>query len=536
MSKMNERIKYPIGVQSFSEIINGNYVYVDKTEYVYHLVEEGKYYFLSRPRRFGKSLFLSTLEAFFLGNRGLFKGLAIDTHESIDWIKHSLLHLDFNAKDYTRDDLSLYNHIDGYLTKWEAEYGVEPRIRDLDTRFADVITAANQKTGRQVVILIDEYDRPLLQNLSKERQPRQALFRDMLKGFFGVLKSCDQYIRFAFLTGITKFGRVSVFSDLNNLEDITLDSKYNGICGITESELSDNLKSGIENLAKANDLSFGETCSRLKLSYDGYRFSFRKNEGIYNPFSVLNVLKKEEFGDYWFQTATPTMLVELLRDCDTDLTQLDGAARGENELMGLDPVLSDPIPVLFQSGYLTIKDTMMVGRKKMYRLGFPNEEVEDGFLEALLPFYVNRKTVSDGTELSSRCIEALRVADVDGFMLILKSLLAGVPYSESGKSSKRIHEGRFRDVLFIICRLMGLTVHCELHTALGRIDMIVETDSYVYVMEFKVDKSPEEALAQIEDRHYADRYLADSRTVVKVGVEFSTRERNISAWAVSDIS
>lgn len=524
---MSEPKGYPIGVQSFSEIIRHNLYYVDKTEYVYRLVKENKYYFLSRPRRFGKSLLLSTLEAFFRGQRELFKGLAISRHDDIDWEEYPVLHFDFNAKDYTHDDASLYNHIDSRLTKWEERYGIKPKIMDLDTRFADVVTEAHRRTGRQVVILVDEYDRPLLQNIGKANRGREEKFRNMLKGIFGVLKSCDRHIRFAFLTGITKFGRVSVFSDLNNLRDISLLRDYNAICGISESELTENFSEPIEYLGRQYGLSYAQTCAKLKRDYDGYRFTSWETEGIYNPFSLLNAFNNREFGDYWFVTATPTMLIELLKESDWNLFELDGTTRTENELMGLDPVFSDPIPVLFQSGYLTIKGTEKDGRKLLFRLGFPNEEVESGFLDALLPYYVD-KTPRDGEFRVSRFIDALRNGNVDSFMELLKSLMAGISYNES---SDRIHENRFRNAMFIICRLIGLSAYCEIHSSLGRIDMTIKVGNYIYVMEFKVDESPQEALAQIDRKHYTDRYMSEDRTIVKVGVEFSTSERNIKSWA-----
>ena len=523
---MSERKKYPIGLQSFSEIINGEYLYVDKTEFIYRMIDTGKYYFLSRPRRFGKSLLLSTIEAYFLGQRELFRGLAIDRHEDLKWESHPVLHLDLNAQDYTKDEQSLYNQIDTYLRIWEDRYGVVPEVKDLGIRFSLVIEAAYRETGRQVVVLIDEYDKPMLQNLGEGRQDRQNRFRETLKGFYGALKSCDRYIRFALLTGVTKFGKISVFSDLNNLRDITLEPDYNAICGITESELLTDMREGIELLAERQRMGFAATCARLKSNYDGYRFSEEDAEGIYNPFSLLNVMESRRFADYWFMTATPTMLIELLRHRDIELSSLEGAIRTESELMGLDPVFRDPIPLLFQCGYLTIKGTDY-DIETTYRLGFPNEEVERGFLKALIPYYIDTVRGDTGFRVTS-FIEALREGNVNKFMELLKSLLAEVPYR--AKKGEKIYEERFRDVLFILCRLMGLRVQSELHTSVGRIDMTIETAHYIYLMEFKVDQSPEKALDQIEDRGYANRYLSDQRTLVKVGVSFSTSERNISAW------
>lgn len=470
---MNSETRYPIGVQSFSEIIRGGFLYVDKTEFVYRLATRSKYYFLSRPRRFGKSLLLSTLEAFFLGKRELFKGLAIDRHEGIEWQEYPVLHLDLNAQDYTKSDDSLFIQIDYYLKEWEAKYGISAS-GNLPTRFSNVIKTAYEKTGRQLVVLIDEYDKPLIQNLSKERTARQNKFRETLKGFYGVLKSCDQYIRFAFLTGVTKFGKVSVFSDLNNLRDITLEPEYNAVCGITESELRENFQSGIAELAAKQKMCIPETLEKLKRNYDGYRFSEEETEGIYNPFSLLNVMESRRFADYWFMTGTPTMLIEILRDRHIELSTIEGATRTETELLGLDPVFKDPIPLLFQSGYLTIKGTEY-DIETIYRLGFPNEEVERGFLRALLPYYINTAQADSGFKIT-RFTNALKEGDVDDFMILMKSILAEVPYDETDKN---IYEFRFRDLLFIICRLMGMIVHCELHTNRGRIDITVETDRFI---------------------------------------------------------
>jgi hypothetical protein len=398
----------------------------------------------------------------------------------------------------------------------------------LGIRFSNIIKAAYVRTGRQVVVLIDEYDKPLLSNLGRKHRERQEKFRNTLKGFYGVLKSCDSYIKFAFITGVTKFGKVSVFSDLNNLRDITLLREFNAICGISESELTENFREGITELGEEYGMTYEETCARLKSDYDGYRFTGWKAEGIYNPFSVLNALNNREFGNYWFQTGTPTILIELLRDRNVVLSELEGVKRTPNALTGLDPDFRDPIPLLFQSGYLTIKRLVRKGRLEFYELDFPNEEVQDGFMEALFPFYVNRKEDTESASLISECTEALEERRVGRFMDILKFLLAGVPYGE--RKEDNIHENRFRDVMYIICRLMGMSVQCELHTVERRIDMTVETDRYIYVMEFKIDKSPEEALAQIDEKHYADRYLSDPREVIKVGVNFSNDLRNISGW------
>lgn len=512
--------RYPIGIQSFDKIRDGGYVYVDKTEYVWRLVEEGQYYFLSRPRRFGKSLLISTLEAFFLGRRELFKGLAIDDKD-YDWQEYPVLHLDLNTQNYTEEN-ALHEALDLQLCRWEGKYGVSDEDRSLSSRFTNVIRAAYEATGRQVVVLIDEYDKPLLVNLfNKERLER---FRDTLKAFYGVLKSCDRYIRFAFLTGVTKFGKVSVFSDLNNLRDISLLPAYNGICGISETELSGNFTDDIRRLADNIGGTYEQTGAQLKTNYDGYHFCRQKSEGIYNPFSVLNVLQNLEFDDYWFQTGTPTLLVELLKRTDTDLSTLDGTERSGAELMGLDPVFRDPVPVIFQSGYLTIKGYDK--EENLYRLGFPNKEVERGFLNYLLPYYINPNLGSTGLKISV-FVNALREGDVDSFMNELRSFMADIPYS---KDNRRVPERRFSDVVFIVSRLMGYMVETEYMTNRGRIDLVVKTERYIYVIEFKVDKSPEEALAQIEEKGYVEPFFTDGREIIRVGAEFSTRTRNIVAW------
>ncbi len=393
---MSEIQKYPIGVQNFEKIICNGFLYVDKTEFIYRLVTKGEYYSLSRPRKFGKSLPLSTLEAFFLGKRELFKGLAIESHDDLEWNEYPVLHLDLNAQDYSNDDTTLAEVLDKNLVTWEKLYGVTYNYDSFSLRFKSVIETIYSTTGKQVVVLIDEYDKPLLQNIGRKHQERQNRFRETLKGFYGVLKTCDPYIRFAFLTGVTKFGKVSVFSDLNNLRDLTLEPDYNAICGITETELLTYMRNGVELLAEKLRMSFEDTCALLKSSYDGYRFSEDEAEGIYNPFSLLNVMESRRFADYWFLTATPTILVEFLRDRHVELSRLDGATRTENELMGLDPEFSDPIPLLFQSGYLTIKGTRKMGVRTLYRLGFPNTEVQNGMMKALFPFYVNRRAGFEG--------------------------------------------------------------------------------------------------------------------------------------------
>lgn len=368
-------MKYPIGIQDFEDLQRNGYAYVDKTNFVYKLADEGKYYFLSRPRRFGKSLFLSTLEAYFQGKKELFKGLAIYDLET-EWKKYPIFHIDLNTANFREKD-SLYTVLNDYLTNWEDKYGARESEATLALRFKGVIARAAEKEGCGVVILIDEYDKPILQTL---RDPElQAEHRAQLKAFYSVLKTQDRYIKFAFLTGVTKFGKVSVFSDLNNLTDISMDHRYISICGMTEKELLTNFKEGINELASANEDNETETIDKLRMRYSGYHFE-ENSEEIYNPFSVLNTLANSRYDDYWFKANTHTFLIDILKKHDYCITDLNKAQVKVNMMNNVD---SNPIPVIYQSGYLTIKS--YDERFKNYQLGFPNKEVEEGILNILLP-------------------------------------------------------------------------------------------------------------------------------------------------------
>ena len=368
-------MKYPIGIQDFEKLRTNGYSYVDKSRFVYKLATEGEYYFLSRPRRFGKSLFLSTLEAYFQGKKELFKGLAIYDLET-EWKKYPIFHIDLNTANFREKD-SLYTVLNDYLTTWESKYGARESEATLALRFKGVIARAAEKEGCGVVILIDEYDKPILQTL---RDPElQAEHRAQLKAFYSVLKTQDRYIKFAFLTGVTKFGKVSVFSDLNNLTDISMDHRYISICGMTEKELLTNFKEGINELAEANGDSETETIAKISMRYAGYHFE-ENSEEIYNPFSVLNTLANSRYDDYWFKANTHTFLIDILKKHDYCITDLNKAQVKANMMNNVD---SNPIPVIYQSGYLTIKS--YDERFKNYQLGFPNKEVEEGILNTLLP-------------------------------------------------------------------------------------------------------------------------------------------------------
>ena len=476
---MNQTI-YPIGIQNFEKIRKDGYLYIDKTALIYQLAKTGSYYFLSRPRRFGKSLLLSTLEAYFQGKRELFEGLAMERLEK-DWEVYPILHLDLNARHY-KDTAALTSILNEFLEKWEALYGTEKQDRALEERFSYVIEQAYRQTGHRVVILIDEYDKPLLQNLHDEKT--QTQLRNMLKPFYGVLKTMDRAIRFALLTGVTKFGKVSVFSDLNNLMDISMDNRDVEICGITEKEIHAYLEEELKELAETQELDYEETSQKLKERYDGYHFT-AKSAGIYNPFSLLNTFAKMEFGDYWFETGTPSYLVELLKHTHYDLYEMANTETDADVLNSIDAASKNPVPVIYQSGYLTIKD--YDPEFGIYRLGFPNREVEEGFVKYLLPFYTSVSAPKTPFEIG-QLVREIRSGDYDAFFRRLQSFFADTPYEViAGQKPERDTELHYRNVLFIVFKLVGLYTQVEYHTSQGRIDLVLKTDRYIYVMEFKLN-------------------------------------------------
>ena len=511
-------MKYPIGIQNFEKLRQDGYLYIDKTGLVYSLVQTSNCYFLSRPRRFGKSLLLSILEAYFLGKKELFKGLAIEKLEQ-EWTVYPVLHLDLNIEKYDSID-NLTDILNVNLKLWEQTYGSDDAETSVSLRFAGIIRRAYKQTGRRVVVLVDEYDKPLLQSIGNKAL--QEEFRNTLKPFYGVLKSLDGCIRFALLTGVTKFGKVSVFSDLNNLDDISMNNQYATLCGITEKEIHTNIEEGIRSLASAQNLSYEETCVKLKEMYDGYHFT-SDSEGVYNPFSLFNALKNKSFGNYWFETGTPTYLVELLKRNRynlKDMTETVSSADVLNSIYGDD----EPIPVIYQSGYLTIKGYNP--RFKTYRLGFPNKEVEEGFMNFLIPYYTPIKKEKTAFSIEN-FVEEIERGDIDSFFRRLQSFFADTPYE-----LVRDRELHYQNVLFIVFKLIGLYVKAEYHTSQGRIDLALQTDKYIYVMEFKLEGSAEEALRQIEEKQYALPFASDKRQVFQIGINFSSQTRNIEKWLV----
>ena len=505
---------YPVGVQNFEKVILGGYEYVDKTALIYQLFNTGSYYFLSRPRRFGKSLLLSTLEAYAQGKKELFKGLALEKLEK-DWTVYPVLHLDLNTQKYDTPE-SLTNVLEENVQNWEALYGASSSEIGVARRFQGIIRRACEQTGRRVVILIDEYDKPMLQAIGNEALQNE--YRGTLKAFYGALKSMDGCIRFALLTGVTKFGKVSVFSDLNNLMDISMDDRYVEICGISEKEIHAYFEEDIHALATATGLTYEDTCAELKSNYDGYHFT-ENAVGMYNPFSLLNTFAKKKFGSYWFETGTPTYLVELLKLHHYPIEELEHIVTSQPVLDSIDTASTDPIPVIYQSGYLTIK-----GYNKMfenYTLGFPNREVEQGFFKFLLPNYAS-VSVSKSPYQIQCFVEEVMAGKVDDFFERLKTMFADIPYELA-----RDREVHYQNILYIIFKLMGFYVQVEYHTSRGRIDLVLQTQDYVYIMEFKLNGSADEALAQIREKGYAAPFAKDSRTVYKIGINFSDELRNI---------
>ena len=511
--------KLPIGIQSFEFIRKQNYLYIDKTAFVHQIATNGKAYFLSRPRRFGKSLLMSTLEAYFLGKKELFKGLALESLET-EWKKHPVLHLDLNARNYNSVD-ALIAILNQHLEKWEVVYGDEKNSRSPEERFAYLLDKIHASTGQQVVVLIDEYDKPLLQTIGNKEL--QEEYKGILKAFYGVLKSADAHLRFVFLTGVTKFGQISVFSDLNQLKDISMDARYATICGITDEELRRDFQPELEVLANNEGMTYEEVCKKMRRMYDGYHFRHNM-EGLYNPFSVLNALDSAEFGSYWFSTGTPTFLVELLKKTDYDLRNLEGIELPAEQFADYRADANYPIPVIYQSGYLTIK-----GYDKefqSYRLGFPNEEVKYGFLNFLVPYYTG---ISSNENLFNirRFVNELRSGDANAFLTRLRAFFAGIPYELNDKT-----ERHYQAIFYLVFRLLGQYINVEERSTKGRADAVVKTKDYVYVFEFKLDGSVDDALQQIDSKGYLVPYTVDGRKLVKIGVSFDSKERNIGEWRV----
>ncbi|MDE7136564.1 MAG: ATP-binding protein [Muribaculaceae bacterium] len=511
-------MKYPIGIQTFEQIRHGGYVYIDKTAEIYDLISRGKYYFLSRPRRFGKSLLVSTLDCYFSGRRDLFEGLDICSYEN-EWAKYPVIHIDLNIGEYYKKD-GLETLLSSILDKYERQYGVETARDSIADRFANLIRIASESCGMGVVVLVDEYDKPLLESIGDE--DLQNHFRRVLKPFYGVLKSCDRYLRFGFLTGVTKIGRMSVFSDLNNLIDISMNDDYASRCGITSEEMLRVFTGRIKEMAAIHGISFEEMVKKLTEMYDGYRFT-EKDVKIFNPFSLLNAFYEGKLRPYWFSTGTPSYLANLLKSECFNLWHIDKVEEDIGNLTSINSFESNPIPLIYQSGYLTIKH--FDDRFNSVILGFPNIEVKNGFLNSLLPIFASESV--DGNMSLRKMVLALDKGDIDSFMTMLQSLLSSLPYAETPNFD---YEAQYRNVMYIILTLLGAYVESERHIACGRIDLVASTHNAIYIMEFKTSGTADEAVRQIEVKNYDLPYRTDSRPIVRVGAVFNASMHTISEW------
>lgn len=529
-------MKYPIGIQSFDQIREDGYVYVDKTALIYELIKTGKIYFLSRPRRFGKSLLVSTLECYFQGRKELFEGLAIDELEK-DWKKYPVFHIDFNGDNFTQGGI-LQKKLEGYIAEWESSYGRRSDKQTLGERFAYVLKQAHEQCGQRAVVLIDEYDKPMLDVLDTgyttvvdgQTRSLEDVHREILKGFYSVFKAADEDLQFVLLTGVTKFSQVSVFSGFNQPADISMDGRYDALCGITEDELYNYFDEPIGKMAEDYGVNVDEMRQMLKRQYDGYHFSDRLLD-IYNPFSLLNAFASKRMNDYWFRSGTPSYLIRLLNHTNENLNELTGRYYDPSEFVDYKADVEKPLPMIYQSGYLTVKDCNI--RRNTFLLDFPNNEVRKGFVTMIANDYLKPKMSASNWTLD--VVDALEAGNLEQFRKLLTSFLADIPYSMRRKETERERERYFHYTFYLLMRMVSTyTVYTEKQQSEGRVDCIVETPDYIYIFEFKLDGTAEEALQQIEDKGYAEPYLSDKRKLYKVGVNFSSESGTVDGWNVKD--
>ena len=516
-------MKYPIGIQSFDQIIEGNWVYVDKTDLVYRLVTTTKTCFLSRPRRFGKSLLVSTLDAYFKGRKELFDGLMIAKLEK-DWHQYPVFKIDFNGVNFTEKG-NLEATIEYYLANWEKIYGETPREVPMGKRFEQILSLAYQQTGRRAVVLVDEYDKPILDVLDVDKNLEEE-HRNILKAFYSVFKGADEHLQFVFLTGVTKFSQVSVFSGFNQPFDISMHGKYETLCGITQEELENTFREPMERMAQVYGCTYEEMRNRLKAQYDGYHFSDRMTD-IYNPFSLLNAFSTQRISDYWFKSGTPTYLIRLLSHTNENMDEITGRYYAPKEFIDYKADVEQPLPMIYQSGYLTIKN--FDRDFDLFLLDYPNKEVKEGFLSMVASKYFD-----NGDKIYPWVREAtifLRKGELDNFRTGLTSFLASIPYTMRRKENERERERYFHYTFYLIMRLISVyTVYTEKVQSQGRVDCVVETPQYVYIFEFKLDGTADEALRQIEEKGYAREYESDSRKLYRIGAVFSSETGTIGDW------
>lgn len=532
-------MNYPIGIQDFAKLRENNFVYVDKTDMVFDITKNDGVYFLSRPRRFGKSLLVSTIKYYFEGRHDLFKGLKIESLEK-KWETYPVFEIDFNGSNYTEAD-ALEQTLNGYLIKWEQQYGVKPATDQPGRRLADVLHQAHVQTGKTCVVLVDEYDKPMLDAMDTGLKTRvgdnEMLIedhnRETLKAFYSVFKLADADLRFVFLTGVTKFAQVSVFSGFNNARDISMNPRFDAICGISREELNNVFASSIEELANTNMLSVEEAKSQLQQRYDGYHFSNGMTD-IYNPFSLLNAFADDNIRDYWFASGTPSYLMRLLAHSKEDIQGIIARSYEAQEFVDYRATVEAPVPMIYQSGYLTIKGYNREDDE--YKLDFPNHEVASGFLTLLASGYF--QTPTQPNSWANKLKKALHHGKPEDFRDLLNDFLASIPYSVRESNSEKSHERQFQYTVYLIMRLIGSTrntVYHEKATSKGRADCVIETPRYVYVFEYKLDRPAAEAMTQIGDRGYADPYVHDGRPVYAIACSFSSETGTISDWMVKQM-
>ena len=525
-------MNYPIGIQTFEKIRTNDFAYVDKTAYVYKLALQGSCYFLSRPRRFGKSLLLSTLNAYFQGKKELFEGLAISKLEK-EWKQYPVLHLDLNVKIYENKE-SLIAILSRHLDQWESAYGNNPNHDSVEDRFYHcIVNAAQQSPEGKVVILIDEYDKPLLDAIGKPEL--QEEYRQTLKAFYSNIKSCDEYIRFAMLTGVTKFSHLSIFSGLNNLNDISLDEEYADLCGFTQNEIETTFQESIDEFAKKLEIDRQEMLERLRKHYDGYHFSRDLSINVYNPFSLICAMSKLRLDDFWFATGTPTFLYKQMKEHHTNLLDLEKLEVPASQFNASIETMNSVLPILYQSGYLTIKDYDPDSR--LYTLNFPNTEVKVGFLENFLTDMTGTGDNSEG--FAGRFYKSLLRHDLEGAMCLMQSYFASIPYLDHGNKDLdelTRFEAYYEVIMYVVFSIFNCRVFTQVKTALGKADVVVFMNDATYVMELKINGTAQEALEQINSRDYGVPYQGTGKPVIKIGISFSREKRTISEWIIESTS
>ena len=513
---------YPVGIQTFERIRKENKLYIDKTEYIYRMTHSGGcYFFLSRPRRFGKSLLVSTFESYFFGKKELFEGLAIEKLEQ-EWMEYPVLHFDMSGGKHMEKE-QLEDYLSNRLEAEERKWGITHTKRGANDRLTELITTAYEISGKQVVVLIDEYDAPML-DVAHDKETLDVL-RNVMRNFFSPLKMCEPMLRFVFLTGITKFSQVSIFSELNNIKNISLDDEYAGVCGITKEELLTQMSEDIDMLAEAQGMTREETIAKLKENYDGYHFS-PASPDVFNPYSLLNCFDDKNFGAYWFSSGTPTYLINMLRKFKVLPAKIGRSLARSSAFDAPTENLKTITPLLYQSGYITIKgyDKM----SQLFTLDLPNKEIKVGLFESLLPYYLEGMYAEEGDVAIAQMSVLIRQGDMDGALRLLQEFLGTVPYCNNTN-----YEGHYQQVLFIIFTLLThFVVDVEVHTPNGRVDVVMETEDTLYLIELKLNKSAQSAMQQINLKQYGQRFARCGKPIVKVGVNFDAKKGNIEDWII----